>query len=350
MTIVVGFNFPVIHDNAIAIIQDGKLIFATEEERFTRHKHSIAEPPINALIQGFKFLAKQGIKPSDIDAYAVNFNPKFYPKRTRDHFYKNMYLLSVKFGFKPYILEAIKEYILSYLFRIPTYMEFAKRIIIHSIREAGFNISENQIKIYPVEHHLTHAASAYYFSGFNSATVLTIDGWGEIDSTVIWKVKSGEFEKISSIPAYYGSIGALWDFVSQNLNFGILEGPGKVMGLAPYGHENLLYKRKFDELLEISDDKYPYVLSSKYSEVFIDLEKQYQVIADYITGGKIDWNPRGQIDQRAADIAYELQRFTDNLLIHIGKWAKSHTDEDRVALAGGVALNAKANMELYYSR
>ncbi|ACR41607.1 carbamoyltransferase N-terminal domain-containing protein [Saccharolobus islandicus] len=94
ITIIVGFNFPVEHDNAVAVIQDGKLIFATEEERFTRHKHSLSEPPINALLQAFKFLAKQGIKPNDIDAYAINFNPKLYPKRTRDLLYKEMYIIS----------------------------------------------------------------------------------------------------------------------------------------------------------------------------------------------------------------------------------------------------------------
>ncbi|WP_016731528.1 carbamoyltransferase family protein [Saccharolobus islandicus] len=354
MTIVIGFNFPVEHDNAVAVIQDGKLIFATEEERFTRHKHSIGEPSVNALIQAFKFLAKQGIKPKDVDAYAVNFNSKLYPKRTRDLLYKEMYIISLKFGYNPYLIDAIKEYLLSYFFRIPTYIEFAKRIIIHSIKKSGFNISEREIKVYPVEHHLTHAASAYYFSGFNTATVLTIDGWGEIESTVIWKVKNGEFEKVLSIPAWHGSIGALWDFVSKNLNFGILEGPGKVMGLAPYGRDNLEIYKKFEEIFKL-DDKNLYIFTeqfklNRYSEIFTEVEHHYQRIANYITGGKIDWNPRGPIDQRVADIAYALQKFTDNLLIHIGKWAKSHTSEDRVALAGGVALNAKANMELYYSR
>ncbi|WP_016730741.1 carbamoyltransferase N-terminal domain-containing protein [Saccharolobus islandicus] len=116
MTIVIGFNFPVEHDNAVAVIQDGKLIFATEEERFTRHKHSIGEPSVNALIQAFKFLAKQGIKPKDVDAYAVNFNSKLYPKRTRDLLYKEMYIISLKFGYNPYLIDAIKEYLLSYFF------------------------------------------------------------------------------------------------------------------------------------------------------------------------------------------------------------------------------------------
>lgn len=76
--IVIGFNWPPIHDNSAAIIQDGKLVFASEEERFTRHKHSVFEPPINALEAAFKFLKKQGIKPKDVEAYAVNFDPKYF--------------------------------------------------------------------------------------------------------------------------------------------------------------------------------------------------------------------------------------------------------------------------------
>jgi len=74
---VVGFNWPVEHDNAVGVIVDGELVFASEEERWTKHKHSPGEPPINALKQALLFLKKKyGIKPKDIDAYAVNFDPK----------------------------------------------------------------------------------------------------------------------------------------------------------------------------------------------------------------------------------------------------------------------------------
>jgi carbamoyltransferase len=75
---VVGFNWPVAHDNTVGVIVDGELVFASEEERWTRHKHSPGEPPVNALKQAFLFLKKKyGIKPKDMDAYAVNFDPKF---------------------------------------------------------------------------------------------------------------------------------------------------------------------------------------------------------------------------------------------------------------------------------
>jgi len=77
MTVVVGFNWHVEHDHAVCVIVDGELVFASEEERWTRHKHSPGEPPVNALKQAFLFLRrKYGIKPKDVDAYVINFDPR----------------------------------------------------------------------------------------------------------------------------------------------------------------------------------------------------------------------------------------------------------------------------------
>jgi len=102
------------------------------------------------------------------------------------------------------------------------------------IQDLGEEVPSD-IKIYPVRRHLAHAATAYYFSGFQSATVLTIDGYGEFKSTVIWKVKDGNFEEVLSLYASSASIGLLYELISQKLGLGRLEGPGKAMGLAPYG-------------------------------------------------------------------------------------------------------------------
>lgn len=90
--IVIGFNWPVEHDHSVAIIQYGKLIFASEEERFSRHKHSVLEPPVRALREAFKFLKKQGIKPKDVEAYAVNYDPKLLTIENRKQFYLDTFL------------------------------------------------------------------------------------------------------------------------------------------------------------------------------------------------------------------------------------------------------------------
>src|SRR5579862_6933908 len=79
MTLVIGFSWPVDHDNSVAAILDGKLVFATEEERHTRHKHAVKEAPVKSLVKLLKHVKKLGANPKDVDAFAVNWSPKFYP-------------------------------------------------------------------------------------------------------------------------------------------------------------------------------------------------------------------------------------------------------------------------------
>ncbi|AWR96240.1 carbamoyltransferase [Acidianus sulfidivorans JP7] len=346
--IVIGFNWPVEHDHTVAIIQDGRLVFASEEERFTRHKHSIGEPPINALKQAFNFLKRQGIKPKDVDAYAINYDPKLCPLKVRRWFYSDMLQSTWHLGIREG--KGLKGYILHYL--AGNYIDYAKGMIRKVIHVLGEEVPSD-IKIYPVRHHLTHAASAYYFSGFNSATVLTIDGTGEYESTVIWKVKDGNFEPILPMWTSYGSIGSLYEYISQSLKFSFLEGPGKVMGLAPYGEKSKYYN-KLKEIVKITPEgEKPYTILLDGKEIktknLLDIGKVYFTIANRVVSS-IDWNPRGDLNENAVNVAWAIQKVTEEAVLATAKWAKDHTGEDKVALAGGVALNAKANMELYYSR
>ena len=100
MTVVIGFNWFIGHDNAAAAIVDGKLVFASEEERYTRHKHSIDEPPINALRQAFLYLKNRlGIKPKDVDAFAVNLDPKLLIWKVRFNIAR-LYLYKLRGGYK----------------------------------------------------------------------------------------------------------------------------------------------------------------------------------------------------------------------------------------------------------
>ncbi|MFP3131106.1 MAG: carbamoyltransferase C-terminal domain-containing protein [Nitrososphaeria archaeon] len=352
MATVIGFNWPLEHDHAVAVIVDGKLIFASEEERYTRHKHSIQEPPINALKQAFLYLKNNlGIKPNDIEAFAVNFDPKYLPWKIR-------YLLAQQNIFKLYDCYGILSY-LSPRVKIPLhifmgdYLIFAHSLVKHVIRSINEEIPSN-LRIIPVYHHLTHAASAYYFSGFNSATVITVDGTGEFESTVIWQVKNNEFEKIISIPTSVGSIGSLYEAISAKIGYDFLEGPGKAMGLAPYGKSSHYYQ-KLKSFIKIQDsDDYPYYFSLDGSKPKVSKSKfyeLYQKIADILyPQPKVPWNPRGELHPDAVNLAWSVQKVTEELILHLAKWAKDHTSEDRIALAGGVALNAKASMELYYSR
>ena len=337
--IVIGFNWHVEHDHGAAVIQDGELVFATEEERFTRHKHSPVEPPINALRQAFVFLKKRGIKPKDVDAYAVNYDPWLFNYRTRLFIFGSTYLRSYIHGIVKYN-EIIKY--LANLIR-GDYLIWAKKLVKKVISDLGEEVPAD-IKIYPVRHHLAHAASAYYFSGYNSATILTLDATGEYEATVIWKVRDGEFEPVLSMLTSYGSLGALYEFITDKLGLGRLEGPGKGMGLAPYGKRSEYYN-KLREYVEISpegDTPFRIKLEGKV--------RDYESLAEKVVGGKIKWDPHGEMNQDAADIAWAVQKVTEEAVLATAQWAKKHTGEDKVALAGGVALNAKANMELHYAR
>ncbi|QKR00858.1 carbamoyltransferase [Metallosphaera tengchongensis] len=351
--IVIGFNWPIEHDNAVAIIEDGRLTFVSEEERWTRHKHSILEPPLNALKQAFLFLKKKGVKPKDVDAYAVNYDPSifYYIDRLWSYLSALKKIPDIDHTFTR------RDYPKSLLYAIikrGNHLSFAERLIRTAIREIGEEVPFN-IKIYPVRHHLTHAASAYYFSGYDSSVVLTIDGSGEYESTVVWRVKNGEFEPVLSLYTSFGSLGMLYEFISSRLNFGWLEGPGKVMGLAPYGKLSEYYDklRKYVKLYDSEVKDYPYlitidnkIIKTKKGSIF---DRIYHGIAQEVVGDKINWNPKGELDERAVNIAWAVQKVTEEAVLATGKWIKDHVSGDKIVLAGGVALNAKSNMELHYS-
>jgi len=356
MTVVVGFNWPVEHDNAVGVIVDGELVFASEEERWTRHKHSPGEPPVNALRQAFLFLRrKYGIKPKDVDAYAVNFDPKLFPvdirRRWLIHSIRN---LSGKVG-----MGLLEGGLITVGLRIGSlylrgdYLDLARRFVRFVAHSIGEDVPDN-IKIIPVPHHLAHASSAYYFSGFNNATVLTVDGYGEFEATAVWRVRDGEFEEVASIPAVYGSLGLLYEEVSAKIGYDHLEGPGKVMGLAPYGKASKYYE-KLRSFIKFDNKDYPFRFfvpgKWKIKGIDVDYRMPYRYIASALySDAHVPWSPHGDLHPDAVDLAWAVQSVTEETMLHLAKWARENVGEDKLALAGGVALNAKANMVIHYSK
>ena len=344
--IVVGFTWPPAHDHSTAVIQDGELVFAAEEERFTRHKHSQDEPPFYSLKQAFKFLKSRGIRPKEVDAYAINFNPSLIPLKEKYRLMSYILVLTYRYN----LFDGKRYLLLEDLLRAD-FEDLAKRLIKKAIRDLGEEVP-SEIKVYPVRHHLAHATSAYYFSGFNSATVLTVDGSGEYEATVVWKVNNGEFEQVHSMLTSYGSLGHLYGLMMATISLEGLEGSGKGMGLAPYGR-NSNYYEKLKKFVRISPDaNEPFLIADEKVLITKNLDKAFSLyakIAEKVVG-KINWDPHGEINQDAANIAWAVQKVTEEAVLATAQWAKKHTGEDKVALAGGVALNAKANMELYYAK
>jgi len=356
MTVVVGFNWPLAHDHSVSVIIDGELVFASEEERWTRHKHSPGEPPVNALRQAFLFLRrKYGIKPKDIDAYAVNFDPKLMAYTIRFRLTANTFVRlinRIRFNV-PSDLAGIGPAALGLGFTIlrGDYLDLARRFVrfvAHSISE---DVPDN-IRIIPVVHHLAHAASAYYFSGFDNAAVLTVDGTGEFKATVVWRVKNGEFEEVTSIPTIYGSLGVLYEVVSTKIGYDGLEGPGKVMGLAPYGKASKYYE-KLRSFVRFDDGDYPFrfVVPGRWRVKGGDFYEPYVFITNSLyPNDRVPWDVHGDLHPDAVDLAWAVQSVTEEAMLHLAKWAREHTGEDKLALAGGVALNAKANMVIHYAK
>jgi len=353
MTVVIGFNWYIEHDHAAAAIVDGKLVFASEEERYTRHKHSIDEPPISALRQTFLYLKNRlGIKPKDVDAFAVNYDPKLLIWKAR--FNKSrLYVYKLRGGYNIPLTEFNYITLLTHILS-GDYLAFARSLVRHVILSLGEE-APSDIRVIPVRHHLAHAASAYYFSGFSSAAVLTVDGTGEYESTVIWKVRDGSFEPILSMYTSYGSLGLLYQWITHGLGLGILEGPGKAMGLAPYGERSKYYDklREFVKIYPEGDEPYAILVNGKKvkSKDGEEWDSIYTYISENVIGGKsLNWNPRGELSKDAANVAWAVQRVTEEAMLATAKWARDHTGEDKVALAGGAALNAKASMEIRYAR
>jgi len=351
MPVVVGFTFPGIHDNAACAIVDGKLVFAAEEERYTRHKYSVGDIPQISVARTLGHLASLGIGPEDVDAFAINWDLTQIPMRnlkesaelflhTSKPLQEMNYMVSYPSFAKKMMVAGLKG---------RTQAELARLFIEGVYRRMGARFPKGA-KVIPILHHLSHAASAFYFSGFDSCAVLTIDARGETDSTVLWDVKSGEFERIATLSFWEGSIGEVYSYVSMKLGFDELSGPGKVMGLAPYGSHKERLANKFANIGTVCDGgDSPYKFSSEFRRR--NPVEMYTGIANFLSEGlELSWSSEGELCRDATDLAFNLQEFTENLVVGTGRWSVRATNRKQLAMAGGVALNAKANMMLYYSR
>ncbi len=198
--------------------------------------------------------------------------------------------------------------------------------------------------IIKVPHHLTHALSAYYTSGKRKVVAVTVDGAGEWTATEVFVIKDGEVERIKALPRSKYSLGQFYQFLGSVIGYGGLEGPGKVMGLAPYGKENEKYTKFMESVLKVYDEnaEVPY-------EITIDDVHLLPEEAERRGIKKIKWNPRAKpLNQDAADFAYALQKRFEEAYLALMRWAKARTGVNEAVIAGGAALNAKANMEVLY--
>lgn len=314
------------HDSAAALLQDGQLIAAAQEERFTRKKHDPAFPT-NAV----KYcLDEAGLQIDDLDAVV------FYDKP----FLKFERLLETYYHHAP-------RGIRSFITAMPVWLKekmFLKRLIRQSLEEIESYDSDKLTLLFP-EHHLSHAASAFYPSPFKKAAILTIDGVGEWATASIC-LGEGNTIKILKELHFPHSVGLLYSAFTYFLGFKVNSGEYKLMGLAPYGRPNHQSTQKYIQLIkehlcEIHKDG-----SISLNRALFEYETGLRMIPDSKWGELFGFekrSPESPLEQHHCDLAYAIQEVTENIVLKMAKHAKDLTGAEALCLAGGVALNCVAN-------
>ncbi len=313
------------HDSAAALIKDGEIIAAAQEERFTRKKHDESFP-INAIRFCLDFAGKSI---NEIDAVA------FYDKP----FLKFERLIETYYSFAP-------GGFFSFLKAMPVWIKekiFLKKMITDKLNEIEKVNKKKLLLLFP-EHHLSHAASAFYPSPFQSAAILTIDGVGEWSTTSLCK---GEDKKISAISEIHfpHSLGLLYAAFTYYCGFKVNSGEYKLMGLAPYGEAGSDEVKKFIEiiktkLIDIKEDG-SFFLDQEYFRYATGLgmvnERAWLKLFGFVPR-----NPESAIGQVHCNLAFAIQSVTEEIIVKLAKEIKKITKADDLCLAGGVALNCTA--------
>jgi carbamoyltransferase len=329
------------HDSAAALLHDGMLVAAADQERFSRIKHDNGYPG-----QAIRFCLQQaGITGADLD-YVV-----FYEKPL--------------IKFERILMTALGTFPASYpVFRESMVAWFNEKLWIKSKLQTEIGIPPDHILF--VEHHLSHAASALYTSPFDEAAILTVDGVGEwVTATVgkgtaYWEGTSRQNAiELFSEAHFPHSIGLLYSAFTAFLGFKVNNGEYKVMGMAPYGTPR--YVDDVYRLIEVADDgsfrlnmgyfSYHHSTRHTYGPRFVELfgpprtpESEFYTPTTHPHRDHPQWSDAVAAEnQKYADIAASIQRVTEEVLLKMARYAYDQTGYTNLVMAGGVALNSVAN-------
>jgi len=321
------------HDSAAAVLRDGKVIAAAQEERFTRKKHD-SSFPVNAIEFCCKF---SGIHINDFDAIAFYDKPLLKFER----------LLETYYGFAPRGIQ-------SFITAIPVWLK-EKMFLKRMMHEALSNIEgydKKKTKFLFPEHHLSHAASAFFSSPFSEAAILTIDGVGEWATASISHGKDNQISVLKELH-FPHSLGLLYSAFTYFLGFKVNSGEYKLMGLAPYGNPDSPDIQRYIQLIktELTDIK---------EDGSIWLNQDY---FNYATGlrmaNDVKWQKlfgikkRSEADellQQHCNLGLAIQIVTEEVVQKMANEAKRLTGSANLCMAGGVALNCVSNGKLMRSK
>ena len=325
---ILGISGAVFHDASAALVIDGETVAAAEEERFIRDKHAKGRFPLEAA----RFCMQQaGIGPGDIDVVAMPYAKIPLTTAARWHYARRYWyapdraLLALFAGNRRYHRN----------------VRLARQLM------DDLGIDQQRTELVPVEHHLTHASSAYHLSGFDGkCAIIGIDGKGEYATTFFGY---GEQGKIHKLKEFYDpdSLGGLYAAMTEYLGFEMLDGEFKVMGMAPYGDPG-----KHDLSRLISYSKSGFKVNTQYTNV-VGLRRYKENGKGYFFSQKlVDWlGPKRQgdeIDDPYIDYAASIQQLLEDVSLgliehYVGDIIR---ETGKLCFAGGVALNVKLNQKI----
>ena len=300
------------HDSAACLVRGGEVVFAAHEERYTRKKHDEALPK-NAIEHALKYA---GITIDDVDAIV------FYEKPLLKFFDRIIptYITQWPLGFLTYH-RAMHEWMQKKLW-IPQNLK-------KELKYKG--------PVLFTSHHESHAASAYYASGFPDAAVVTVDGVGEWATTTIGRGKGTELNIVQELH-FPHSLGLLYSAITYYIGFKVNSAEYKVMGLAPYGEPK--YMKEMRELIEVREDG-SFRMNMKYFNYEVGLRMTGRAIEQLF--GQPTRRQEAPLTQFHKDVARSLQEITEEIMLKVCTHAKKLCPSDNLCLAGGVALNCVAN-------
>lgn len=317
------------HDSAAAYIENGVIVAAAQEERFTRIKHDPAFPA-----HAVRYcLSEAGIQLSDLDAIVFYDKPLLKMER----------LLETYYAFSP-------KGLYSFLTAIPVWLKekmFLKRMLYDELF-AIQKFDKKQVKLLFPEHHLSHAASAFYPSPYEDAAILTLDGVGEWATASIGHGKGKQLSILKELK-FPHSLGLLYSAFTYFLGFKVNSGEYKLMGLAPYGRHGspevekfktlireVLVKIKPDGSIWLNQDYFNYATGLRMIH-----DAKWEVLFGFPTR-----ESESNLEQKHCDLGLAIQEITEEIVILMAQEAKRLTGAKACVLAGGVALNCVANGKL----
>ncbi len=311
------------HDSAAALLIDGEIVAAAQEERFTRKKHDAGFPTY-----AIKYcLEEAGLAISDVDAVVYYDKP----------FIKFERLLETYIAFAPRGLKSFLKAMPVWL-KEKLYLKSLIRKELSSLAKAG---KQEIPELLYNEHHLSHAASAFYPSPFDEAVVLCLDGVGEWATSSAWHGHGKELDPLWQID-FPHSLGLLYSAFTYFTGFKVNSGEYKLMGLATYGKP--VYADVIREnLIDIKPDG-SFRLDMQYFDFATGLRMTNQRFADLFDGPRRE--PESDLTQREMDIASSIQLVTEEILLKLCRTLYDETGIRYLCLAGGVALNCVANGKL----